>query len=553
MRILTALCSFLFAGFIVAGVIAAARFVLFGATLAAYILVTLALIVTPVGAVFAGYVAWKRHQHAARLRELELAEAEARLERERAQTAVLRRTVAFDSLGNAALVDDYGRIVQLRGNYQAYPALATYHAPRVERISEIASSAQAAPLATPALPAPRDFADVLADFQPRIECIYLAESAAGALTSGMYDLCHVGLGGRTGGGKTNTARLLTAQLCYVGATVYLATPNFAQVKLNGRRLEDWRPIVARLAEPPAREDQDIARLLQRFKLLFERRKAQEELTPRRPRDLFLVLGELPGIMARMDAIGFQEAPTIIEILLREARQYGVHVITEFQDALVKTLRLNSGVRENLLTGFYTGGDATTAKLLLDLPNGVKVDETGIGERGAVYLRTKNSAAQPARVPFFSNRALYMLLGTPPDPMPDQDITDESAIPLRYARVVDGGYIDAPARPRTSGSEPRDGAMLSRQDALSTGYQDELIQDILPRQTGPLGALVEPTHTALDERQDGPRLTDTQAVQFVALYRLRGNIDACLKQVGCSSRYRQHARELIRLHKLESEA
>jgi hypothetical protein len=47
------------------------------------------------------------------------------------------------------------------------------------------------------------------------------------------------------------------------------------------------------------------------------------------------------------------------------------------------------------------------------------------------------------VPFLSNAALYMLLGSPPDPMPDGVVTD-GMIPNSYYPVVDGCYFDADA-------------------------------------------------------------------------------------------------------------
>ena len=135
--------------------------------------------------------------------------------------------------------------------------------------------------------------------------------------------------------NTNTTRLLTGQFIRAGACVYLASPNFAQLKLNKNHLEDWRPIVQHLAAPPAQSDAEIRTLLLQFRQLFEHRKSVEQHTARRGADVYLILGEWPGIVKRV-----KEAPEIIELLLRESRQYGIHLVTEFQDALVKTLGLD---------------------------------------------------------------------------------------------------------------------------------------------------------------------------------------------------------------------
>ncbi len=391
-------------------------------------------------------------------------------------------------------------------------------------------------------PEPLRFEDVLRSFQPGPKNIYLMKTVASSVQAAMEELCHVGLGGPTGGGKTNTTRLLIAQLLKVGAPVYFASPNFAQVKLNSTHIEDWRPIVARLAAPPAQSAEDIRKLLLHFKAGFEQRKRIEQTTIKRSPDVYLVLGELPGIVARV-----KEAPEILEILLREARQYGVHVITEFQDALTETIGSNSGVRENFRTGYYYGGDLITAKVLLDLPKGAKIDETGLGQKGAVYLRAWGQAAQPGRVPWFTNRALYMLLGTPPDPMTDDEITDMDQVPESYHPIVDGRYVDAPAAIEI---ERLQDPFLTRTPGVVEADPDTGETERVTRHTGPLSALSETTETTLQER-DYPLMNAYQAAMFVAGYKLRPNVDEVLKTIdGVSTKHRQHARELIKQHNLD---
>jgi hypothetical protein len=192
------------------------------------------------------------------------------------------------------------------------------------------------------------------------------------------------------------------------------------------------------------------------------------------------LGEWPGIVARVP-----EAVDIFKLLLRESRQYGIHVITEMQDALVKTIGVDSGCRDNLRTGYYYGGNITTARVLLNLEKGETIDETGLGQKGAAYLRTLTNKAVPGRVPFLSNAALYMLLGSSPDPMPDGVVTD-GMIPNSYYPVVDGCYVDADAH------------IVS--DELTTPERlpvpDEAISQELP--------MDEDLREALDAYQEGAR-------------------------------------------------
>ena len=267
----------------------------------------------------------------------------------------------------------------------------------------------------PRFPKPQDFAQILErGFIPTRNSILLMNTVNGYATEAMSKLHHIGLAGSSGRGKTNLTRLIVAQLLACDAKVYMVNPNFAPIKHNGNRLEDWRPIAAKLQEPVARNAPEIATLLKYFMQIFKERREREQLTPKRGADIFLVLGEWPVIVEECP-----EAVKTIGRLLRQARQYGIHVLAEFQDALIETIKGNGGTRANYGTTFFFGGDFTTAKTLLNLPDGIKIDNTELGNLGAVYLKSFSSQAAPGRVPFFSNKALYMLLG-----FPDDEVTDE---------------------------------------------------------------------------------------------------------------------------------
>jgi plasmid stabilization system protein ParE len=402
--------------------------------------------------------------------------------------------------------------------------------------------------------------------------------------------------------NTNTTRLLTAQFERAGAQVYLASPNFAQVKLNQNHLEDWRPIVQHLAAPPAQTEQEIARLLHGFRTLLENRKRQEQGTPRRGQDVYLILGEWPGIVARV-----KDAPQILELLLRESRQYGIHIVTEFQDALVKTLGVSSGVRENLLHCYYFGGDLTTARVLLNLKKGESLNETGLGKQGAAYLRANEQTIVAGRVPHCTNRALYLLLGTPPDPLTDDEMTDESHIPETYyhvdehGRYVDGGTsldqeqeddqtktarsFSMPGRPRgipTAETIDRPQNDFPHQEAVPgsgkphqlpteqlghTSRQAPPMPELPPKgqerdaalhfpkvETGQLGAEFQPLlkplpttegETAETADQGKYKFSETERPIVIELYKAYGNLDEVLRHFKRGARWQKDASRIVR--------
>ena len=519
--------------------------------------------------------------------ELNASKRDARMRKNKALDTELRlreTRVQPDPIGNYAALRDpvSGQVLMLpSGNYQQ-PVPNSYHyhnqvLPGSVKVTEDAPKG----LPAPAFPAPIKFEDILRNgFTPTPQNIYLFNTMDGPISEAMSNVCHVGLAARTGGGKTNTTRLLTAQFEYARARVYFASPNFAQLKLNKNHLEDWRPIVQHLAAPPAQSDAEIRTLLLQFRQLFEHRKSVEQRTARRGADVYLILGEWPGIVKRV-----KEAPEIIELLLRESRQYGIHLVTEFQDALVKTLGLDSGVRENLLHCYYFGGDPITAKIVLDLAKGVSINETGLGKYGAAYMRANEKEIVPGRVPHFTNKALYMLLGAPPDPMADEEIYDESQIPETYYHVdengqyVDGGaVVDYDSQPQTQqrpfympgvSPNPRvvdaqrgpfastardvrpDGERTedtfyarteTRQDEQESPYQNEIEGNESAHQNG-VRQPPEVAHTTQDERIY--RLDNLQIELFATAYQITGNMDRSLEHAGANTRYREHAREIIR--------
>lgn len=235
------------------------------------------------------------------------------------------------------------------------------------------------------------------------------------------DLCHIAFAGKTGGGKGSLMRLIMAQLCYVGCKVLLLNPHYMRwvVADNGPEFdEDWTPfegVNPRKNKPylevspvDCADFPPIAQYLEwAVQTLLQERKAAGREGGVRFKPYFIVLDEWPSIVDEFKST----APTQLAKLLREGRKYGIFVIIASQDFQVKTIGMDGGsVRKCLLTVFYTGGDKTTGKELLNMQE-KDLAENEIG-KGVVYLRCVGTQNQPVlvRVPFVDNEAVYKLLG-----------------------------------------------------------------------------------------------------------------------------------------------
>ena len=315
------------------------------------------------------------------------------------------------------------------------------------RVQEISPAQGQKLLSSPGLameyPDPQDFAEVLKFWRPSDEAIYLIDTVNGPITVPHNKTFHTALAGPTGAGKTNMFRLLLAQSLYCGADVVIANPNYAPIKMNGSSVEDWRPIAAMLKTPVARRIEDIMQVIDDAIAELDERRERQQRDPRPFVEKHYAFGEWPAIVSMLLSIFGKKIADAYTMkygrLLRESRQYNYHVISEFQDALIQTIGGNSGVRENYRTAIYAGGDPITAKALLDLRSGEPLpDETGLGQMGGVLVRCETNKLARGRVPFLSNRALYMLCGTPEIALPDRtdQLTPDMMTRIRETYVPD---------------------------------------------------------------------------------------------------------------------
>lgn len=268
------------------------------------------------------------------------------------------------------------------------------------------------------------FSELLASgFVPTINKIFVGRTMDGKdIFVSAKDLCHVALAGKTGGGKGSLMRLLMVQLCYVGAKVLLLNPHYMKwvVADAGKEFdEDWTPwegINPRkskpyLEQPPmnyAANYPSIGEALEWVvRTLLNDRMVQGGEGGKRFAPYFIVLDEWPAVVDEL-----KDAPKRLSKLLREGRKYGIFVIVASQDFQVKTIGMDGGsVRKCLLTAFYTGGDKTTCKELLNYEKMEDIPENKLG-KGIVVLRCVGTQNEPTlvRVPFVDNQSVYQLLG-----------------------------------------------------------------------------------------------------------------------------------------------
>ena len=253
------------------------------------------------------------------------------------------------------------------------------------------------------LPGPTDLGRVLTA-PPTLDRVLLALGPGGApIVAGARDMGHIAFAGATGGGKSNLLRLLLAQLLAAGARAVLTDPHYAPV--DAETGEDWRPIAGRLLYPPAVAPGEIADLLAWLSEELDGRLARRREGEHAGPPLYWAADELPAIVAQVPG-----ADATLGRVVREGRKVKLYAVTSAQDWLTRTVGGSQAMKENFLTAFYTGGDAQSARLLLDMRG--PVDDAGLG-RGLAWLRCKATpSAQLVRVPLASNEAIAGLLPAP---------------------------------------------------------------------------------------------------------------------------------------------
>src|SRR6266496_3442760 len=358
---------------------------------------------------FVGWKLYRRYQFNQAYRKEEkrlaaIAQQEKQLELDRQQAIVDWHRTTTQAL-QAAIMRDHHYTVRPDGT------LIVAHPPRTQ-VQVTEQVEQQKQIATPAsVPGRYDMREVWnTGFRPSTSQIWLAKGAADGIIVPANKLLHSIATGPTGGGKTNIVRMELMQLIYIRCEVVLMDIHYAPIKEDedGNPI-DWRPIVTRLAQPPIF---NMKTIIQWMKWLayteLESRIARQRSGQPIGRPIFFTIAELPAVL---DEAGDEIADPLAKVL-RQGRQYQIFFVGDSQDLLTKTLHMSTGPREAFRTGFYTGGDATTAKALLDLPNGVKLSEEGLGQQGLVYLKTAVHPYTQARVGWASNESLYELFQTP---------------------------------------------------------------------------------------------------------------------------------------------
>jgi hypothetical protein len=262
----------------------------------------------------------------------------------------------------------------------------------------------------PGLPGMIDLASV--NHTPTPHSILLALGDSGQpITVSAKDLMHTGLVGATGGGKSNTGRLLLSQLLACGVQCCIADPHFAAYDAESG--ENWRAIAQRLHLTPAVKAGQIEDLFRWLADEMTRRYELRNAGQRPGAPLVAYVDELPAIVANvpgaMDTLGS---------LLREGRKVRLYLVTSSQDLLTKTLQTGGEIRENLRSCYYSGGAGTSAVQLLDMSKkDIATYEHQLGQ-GVVLLRSASTPqATLARVPLASNEGIIRLLSNDAPTMP----------------------------------------------------------------------------------------------------------------------------------------
>jgi hypothetical protein len=309
---------------------------------------------------------------------------------------------------------------------------------------------------------------VLTRFQPSLDRLFLGVLPDGTpLYCAAKDLCHVALAGATGGGKSSILRLLLAQLCAAGASVLLLNPHYTRFDREAEPPEDWTPFEPFLLHDPME--------CRRYEVIeFYLKQIATELLPNRldkyahseplGKPYFLAIEELPAIVARI-----KHAPDYLAQIVREGRKVGIFLITVAQDFLVSTIAPGGGgaVRDCYRTAYYVGGDATTARILLDKPARL-LPEAELGQ-GTVLLRCQKvplvKEARVVLVPYVDNRALYRLLGPsryvpaaaprwqPAEEVPLEQLRPEQVLRQRQGQEYEQQRRNAPLLQRESPPAP----------------------------------------------------------------------------------------------------
>jgi hypothetical protein len=267
-----------------------------------------------------------------------------------------------------------------------------------------------APVTTEYLPEPYKFSDVLQNWQPSKDGILLGKKHELITCPIGENLCHTLFTGNTDGGKTNDERLILIQLLYLQQVCFLCDRNYQRFRIDKKQdcVYDYTLIENQLAHEPIDTPKGTLQLLKYLISELDDRRIQRKKAIVHFKDMYVFIDELPALCA--------DEPDIMEYvgrIVREARQYGIFFVGAAQDVLNKTLNNDNGaIRDNFLTNLYSGGDQTTAKLLLNLQNGEKLDEVGLGKYGAKYIRAKGAGIEKvkARTPLADDLATKLLLG-----------------------------------------------------------------------------------------------------------------------------------------------
>ena len=385
----------------------------------------------------------------------------------------------------------------------------------------------------------------------------LCWTAEGPAFGTVLDLLSMAVTGKPGRGKTTALMYYVCMLLSNGAEVVIWDPHAAMAELsvlNNQPLQGM-PETARVVYLDRKEDiiASIPDVLGEFESRDELYRPHAEdgtVVTRKVKHPFLLLADELPVLADFDKElaekhkflkkqnydPFDEfvAPSLIEVIRKcvlEARKWNCYFIGSGQsfDAQILPTRVTENLSSRIV--FYSS-DRRARMSGLETP-AIKELMPIVGRAG------------PGVMVFDCSRFEKPVIGR----IPQMSIEDM----LDYVGVSPLQGFAAQERPVRQPLDTDEDVFSTRSQALYN-ESTEPVQAFVERNTGALEKLtnepVEPTHETHEPAY--PVMSDLQVELFAVAYKLTQNIDESLKNAGCNTRYRQHAREIISARNLRKE-
>lgn len=518
-----------------------------------------------IGKLHTMYIAWQHRKLDVQERKQALRHADERhieeIQGMRANRHVQLTRVWADPNGNRPIIiqPDMG-LLPSEQDVLMFPA-GQMKGTRIVPETPPALPAIAAPLT---LPGPVSMIEVMKHWDLSPEHLFLAIGKGNrSLACSIDEFMHVAHDGPTGSGKTMQWKAEIVMLLCADVLTFLANPHFAPVTKKG---EDWRPIAQALErqELPGQ----LPGLLYSFEHIrdFLRWLSQVEIDQRFEHqragryDYAPLYGFIDEWAAQVSK--YPECGEYMQDIIRRGRAVDVCVSTNSQGFLTADIGMSGASRENFQTAYHLGGSVASASALLDMRQQdvtklLAAEQISLG-KGIALLRN-NAVSDPAqlvRLPLADNDYVYYMLGRAdnwalPEYRKGSVVVEQDEMELLQPRGFSESFQSAPYTPYERGLRTDSGFQTG---PLQRDF-DENLRAGMADSDFSKNAGNRPVDGSDRKTDEGLkyRFTETEIVQFIAAYKVVGNIEKVLSSMRKGSGYKQHARELIQAHRLRENA